>query len=178
MKLDIGTPRGQQTLADELDAVAIYESHYPQCRYIHTPKKEPADIDGLIVGRLDASLVCITETKCRYDTTLERFADVYNAEWLVTFTKIINGIRVGEALCVPFYGFLYIVPDRALLMRRIWSPQNGLEFARLVVRKTKTQATCNGGEAVRDNAFLEMTGVEPLFLKEGVRNEALYNHSP
>lgn len=168
MSLDINTPRGQQTLADEREAAAIYESNYPQCRYINTPKKEAGDVDGLIIGRVDPVLVCVTETKCRYDMTLDHFANVYNREWLVTFDKIIKGIRIGEALCVPFWGFLYIVPSKALLIRRIWSPQHGLEFMRLVVRKTKTQATCNGGEAVRDNAFLEMTGVEPLFLKEAV----------
>lgn len=167
-RLDINTPRGQQTLADERDAVAIYESHYPHCQYIHTPKATAADVDGLIVRYDDASLRCVAETKCRYDMTLEKFAAIYNGEWLVSFDKIAKGIRVGEALCVPFYGLLYIVPSKALLLRRIWSPENGLDFMRLVVRKTKTQATCNGGEAVRDNAFLEMLGVEPLFLKDVV----------
>ena len=43
--LDINTPRGQRTLGDERDAIAIYESHYPQCRYFHTPKQEAGDID-------------------------------------------------------------------------------------------------------------------------------------
>ena len=111
----------------------------------------------------------MAETKrLRYDMTLDQFAEAYREEWLVTFDKIIKGIKVAEALRVPFYGFLYIVQNRALLLRRLWSPRVGLEFARLVVRKTKTQATCNGRRScVRDNAFIDMTGTVPLFLKEG-----------
>jgi len=162
--LDVNTPRGQQTLADELDAIKIFESHYPQYRYIHTPKKEPGDIDGLVVSAT-RDLVAVVETKCRYDMTLEKFTETYGEEWLLTFDKIIKGMKVAEACRVPFYGFLYIVPSGALLIRRLWSPQAGLEFASLVIRKTKTQATINGGEAVRDNAFIDMTGVAPLYLK-------------
>jgi hypothetical protein len=165
--LDINTPRGQRTLADERLAVTIFESHHPACRYIHTPKAEAGDVDGIVIHLDEGTIRCVTETKCRYDMTLEKFHVDYNDEWLVTFDKIIKGMKIAEALRVPFYGFLFIVPDQALLMKRLWSPANGLEFSRLVVCKTRTQATVNGGEAMRDNAFLDMTGTLPLYLKGG-----------
>ena len=171
MSLDINTPRGQRTLADERAAVAIFESHYPQCRYFHTPKADAGDVDGIVCNLIEGRLVCVTETKCRYDMTLEHFAEAYNREWLVTFDKIIKGVKVAEALRIPFYGFLYIVQNKALLHRRLWSPVAGFEFASLMVRKTKTQATCNGGSATRDNAFIDMTGTVPLYLCEGSNDD-------
>jgi hypothetical protein len=166
--LDVNTPRGQQTLKDEDCAVAIFEQHHRQFIYVHTPKKEPGDIDGLIIAPGDATLVCVVETKCRYDVTLEQFIERYAETWLVTFDKIIKGMKIAEALRVPFYGFLYIVQDRALLIKRLWTPEGGLDMARLVVRKTTTQATVNGGTATRDNAFVDMQGIEPLYLNEVV----------
>jgi hypothetical protein len=165
--LDINTPRGQQTLADELDAVAIFESNYPECRYFHTPKQTRADVDGIVIHLETKNIRCVAETKCRYDMTLEKLAEAYNDEWLLTFDKIIRGIKLAEALCVPFYGLLYVVQDKALLAPRLWSPRAGLELG-LTIRKTKTQATCNGGEAVRDNAFINMTGIVPLYLREDI----------
>jgi hypothetical protein len=168
MALDINTPRGQKTLADEREAVAIFESHHPGCRYFDTTKQEAGDIDGVVCHLEKHSVSCVVETKCRYDVTLEQFCIDYSEEWLVTFDKIIKGMKIAEAMRVPLYGFLYIVQNRALLMRRLWSPANGLEFSRMMVRKTQTQATINGGQAVRDNAFLDMSGTTPLYLKEVV----------
>jgi hypothetical protein len=163
MILDVNSPRGQQTLADERDAIAIFESHHPQCRYCHTPKRDASDIDGVVVNLDDYSIRCVAETKCRYDVTLDQFRTVYADEWLVTFDKIIKGMKIAEAMRVPLYGFLYIVSDKVLLMKRLWSPLKGLEFDRRVVRKTRTQATCNGSQALRDNAFLDMTGIAALY---------------
>jgi hypothetical protein len=165
MALDINTPRGQQTLIDETKAVAIFESHHPRCLYANTPKKEAGDVDAVVVHLDEGDVKCVVETKCRYDVTLAQFHDEYSGKWLVTFDKILKGMKLAEALRVPLYGFLYIVKDKALLMRRLWSPAKGLE-AHMEIRKTKTQATVNGGEAVRDNAFLDMTGTVPLYLKE------------
>jgi hypothetical protein len=167
MMLDINTPRGQQTLKDEDDAVSIFEFFHPAYRYIHTPKREPGDVDGLIIK--SSGLTGVVETKCRYDVTLAQFVERYSEEWLVTFDKIIKGMKIAEALRVPFYGFLYIVQSKALLTKRLWTPDGGLDFTRMIVRKTKTQATVNGGTALRDNAFIDMRGVEPLFLDEVVR---------
>jgi len=162
-QLDINTPRGQLTLADEQAAVAIFESHYPQFQYVHTPKKKPSDIDGLIVNVSDATLVCVAETKCRYDMTLEKFGDAYGSKWLLTFEKFVKGYKLADSCRVPFYGFLYLVPSRCLLIKKLWSPQTGLDVE-FDVRKTQTQATINGGDALRDNAYIDMAGVEPLFM--------------
>jgi hypothetical protein len=165
--LDINTPRGQVTLLDEIAAVKIFESNHPGRRYFNTPKDDRSDVDGLIF-RIDTSvLTSVVETKCRYDMTLEKFAEVYGRKWLVTFDKILRGIKVAEALRVPFGGFLYIVPSRALLTQCIWKPDTGFDVD-LEVRKTTTQATVNGGMATRDNAFLDLLGVEPLYLREAV----------
>lgn len=163
--LDVNTPRGQQTLEDELAAVAIFERHYPHYQYIHTPKAEAGDIDGLIICPAESLLACVAETKCRYDMTLEKFEMSYGNKWLLTFEKFVKGYKLADACRVPYYGFLYIVPSRCLLIRRLWTPSGGLDVE-FDVRKTRTQATCNGGEALRDNAYIDMRGVDPLFMTE------------
>jgi hypothetical protein len=163
--LDINTPRGQLTLADEMAAVAIFHRHYPELRYIHTPKNDMSDIDGMVINHAEDALVCIAETKCRYDMTIEKFEVAYGRKWLVTFDKFVKGYKLADSCRVPFYGFLYIVPSKALLIKPLWTPQNKLEVD-LKVQKTETQATVNGGRALRDNAYIDMAGVEPLFMTE------------
>ena len=155
MTLDVNTQRGQQTLMDERAAVAIFHSNYPKTRYCDTPKHDIGDIDGVIINTDDWRVRGVAETKCRYDVTLAEFHVNYGDEWLVTFDKIIKGMKVAEAMRVPFFGFLYVVQSK------------GLEFEFVTVRKTRTQASVNGGSALRDNAFLNMSSVEPLYLREG-----------
>jgi hypothetical protein len=167
MTLDVNTQRGQQTLMDERAAVAIFHSNYPKTRYCDTPKHDVGDIDGVIINTDDWRVRGVAETKCRYDVTLAEFHVNYGDEWLVTFDKIIKGMKIAEAMRVPFFGFLYVVQSKALLIKKLWSPEKGLEFEFVTVRKTRTQASVNGGSALRDNAFLNMSSVEPLYLREG-----------
>lgn len=151
--LDINTPRGQVTLSDEMAAIALFQSVYPNSTYIKTAKDGRAIIDGLIAR--DGTFTAIVETKCRYDLTLDAFQKKFNSEWLVTFNKIEGGRRIADALIIPFWGFMYLVDDKLLLAKELYNPNTGWQATFRVV-KTPTRATCNGGTAMRDNAYIDM----------------------
>ena len=151
--LDINTTRGQETLADELVAIGMFEAEYPNSTYIKTAKDDCAIIDGLI--ERSGTIIGIAETKCRYNLSLDDFARKFGSQWLVTFDKIEGGRRLADALIVPFWGFLYLVTDRVLLIKKLYDPKAGW-LTSFEVRKSETQATCNGGKASRDNAYINM----------------------
>lgn len=153
MSLDILTQKGQQSVEQEKDAIAIWHHHYPSLRYCETPKKKPAAVDAVLINNANI-VVGVVETKCR-EMTLEEFNTRYKAQWLVTFAKVLHAIEVAEALQVKMMGFLYLVPDCVLLCKTIWSPDGGYEAA-FTVSKTETQKTINGGLIKRDNAFIDM----------------------
>jgi hypothetical protein len=156
--LDIATPRGQETLRQEMRAVDIFEQHYPACTFIPTPKDSPATIDCMIVRK--GALHAIAEVKCR-TMTLARFEGMYASQWLVTYDKIAGARQLADHLRVELWGLLYLVPDDLLLCKRLYRPGCGQDcgwLASFGVRKTDTQATVNGGNARRDNAFIDMVG--------------------
>jgi hypothetical protein len=150
--MDILTERGRETVKQEREAVAIWSSWFPSISYVHTPKDRPVPIDAMLVK--NGAIIGVVETKCR-QMSREQFYDDYKCEWLVTFDKIIAARRVAAELSVPLIGFLYLVPDQLLLVQKIWSPDEGFAVS-FFVDKTPTQATVNGGMAMRDNAYISM----------------------
>jgi hypothetical protein len=148
--LDINTPKGQETLTEELQAVALFTARYPQVSYVHTPKRGAATIDALLIKT--GQLCGIVETKCRRMTRgqLRSFGN----EWLVTWDKIDGARRIAAGVGVPLFGFLYLVPDRTLLVVTI-ADSNGSLVSSVRVEATQTQRTVNGGLAIRNNAFID-----------------------
>jgi hypothetical protein len=106
-------------------------------------------------------VVAVVEQKSRFDVTLEDFRTAYRNTWLVTHEKLVAARAYAAEYHVPLYGFLWIVKDKTLLIQRI-TDRAGAWVARFDVRKTKTQATVNGGTAVRDNAYIDMDGCRTL----------------
>ena len=147
MSLDILTPRGQVSLADE-QAVARWFNEFPSCQYVQTPKDSPAAVDAVLVKH--EKIIGVAETKCRYNLTLAKFQNEFDNEWLITWEKVRIGLEMAKGLCVPLYGFLYLVDDDTLLVQEL--------SAGILLRDfTATQRTINGGVAVRENAFIRMT---------------------
>ena len=155
MGLDILTPRGQQTLKDEDTAVGIWELANPGYRYCRTPKDSASAVDGVIIDR-KGLIHGVVETKCRYDLSEEMFRDTFKGEWLVTMDKLTRGADAARMLCVPYYGFLYLVDSRTLLTRKI-ADSTGQFCVRLRCDNTQTRKTVNGGEIVRANAYIDMS---------------------
>jgi hypothetical protein len=156
--LDIETPLGQETLDHERRSIELWARNYPNLYYCETPKDRPASVDGILTTR-DDRIVAVVEQKSR-DTTLRQLA-AWDCEWLVTQSKIDKGRDLAMHLCVPFLGFLYLIPDDALVVRRI-ANENGSWAATIRTEATRTRATVNGGSIIRENAYIDMTGASVL----------------
>ena len=151
--LDVLTINGQKSIADEQNAKAIFIRNFPQYSYIETPKAKAADVDAFLTK--NGVIEAIIETKCRYDVTLEEFNQRYEGQWLVTFDKLERAKILAKILKIDVVGFLYIVKSRTLLIQKIIG--DGEYIGRIVIDKTKTQKTINGGSIERINAFIDMT---------------------
>jgi hypothetical protein len=89
--------------------------------------------------------------------TFAAFVAERESSWLITYEKIEGGRRLADLMQVPFWGFLYFVKDHLLLAKKLYDPKAGW-LAAFEVRCTETQATVNGGNAKRFNAFIDMRG--------------------
>lgn len=156
--MDILTARGQETLVQEREAASLFCSAFKGYGYVSTPKDEPCIIDALLIK--DLELKAVAETKCR-QMTLGTFVRTFNSEWLVTWHKLQGASHIAGLLCVPLYGFLYLVPSRTLLIRRLWDHVTGWAVP-MRVEDTVTQATVNGGTALRTNAFIDMSDAKQV----------------
>ena len=156
--LDVNTPKGQQTLQHELRAVELWNYHYPQFTYVHTPKDGPAYVDAVIVDN-EAQVVAVVEQKSR-NMTLEQLQK-WDNEWLITFDKIEAGRYVGNALGVSYIGFLYLIPDDLLIIQQI-SDGQGKWTCEYRLDTTETQETINGGLITRLNAYINLDNAQHL----------------
>ena len=94
------------------------------------------------------------ESKCRKMT--RRQLAQWGNEWLVTYEKIQHGATLARTLGVPFYGFLYLVPDGIILTVKIADKQGDF-LPRIRLERTETQRTINGGKIVRTNAYIDIS---------------------
>jgi hypothetical protein len=157
MSLDINTPRGQESVAEENEMLDILHSNFNSL-FIHTPIKSAASIDGIIIK--DNSLTGLFESKCRRDT-LQTFQTQYNNEWLVSFHKLQAGATLSKLMCVPFFGFLYLVPDKIILIIKLTDDQ-GKFIAKIRIDQRKTSACCNGGTMIDTCGFINISGAKQI----------------
>jgi hypothetical protein len=161
--MDVLTARGQLTLVDERIAANAF-SRATRIEYVRTPDDQPAKADAVLVR--DGRLIGLVETKCRYDLTLEQFRSRFANEWLVTMDKIESSKALAAGLCVPLYGFLFLVSSGVLLTKKI-AGADGQYECKFRVDRTETQATVNGGRARRVNAFINMAGATEFPVQAG-----------
>ena len=150
--MDILTPLGQQAAQQELEAAAIFEENFPDIKYVHTPKDKPAKVDAVLTK--DGEICAVVETKCR-NFSMEKFKKEYWMQWLLTQDKVMQAVEVAASLHVPFVGFLYMVPDKTLMVLRISEP-DGTLCADMGHANTYTKETVNGGRVLRHNVFVSM----------------------
>jgi len=156
--MDILTPKGQETLTQEREAISLFLRGFPGFEFIETPKDTPADIDGFITK--NGIIISGVEIKCR-NMTADELASKYRHQWLVTAHKLDRGVSVCERLGTDFRGFLYLVPDKMLFIVPIFSYKDGW-LIEPEYEITKTQATVNGGHAERLNAYVDVSGAKVI----------------
>ncbi len=151
--MDILTPKGLETLAQEREAISLFLQSFPGFEFIETPKDTPADIDGFVTR--DGTIISGVEVKCR-NMTADELASKYQHQWLVTAHKLDRCVALCRRLGVDFRGFLYLVPDKMLFIVPIFSYKDGW-LIEPEYEMTKTQATVNGGIAERLNAYIDVS---------------------
>ena len=151
--MDILTPKGQETLKQDRMAVGLFTSTFPKFQFVETPKDRPALIDGFI--HQEGILLSGVEVKCR-NMTASDLAGKFKNRWLITHEKVEQGISLCNKLGVDYRGFLYLVPDRLLMVVPIWAYGRGF-VSDIEIEETVTQATVNGGTALRLNAFIDVS---------------------
>lgn len=159
--LDINTPKGQKSLEHERAAHVIIENKW-NVSVVETPKDSIAVGDGFLIK--DGLIKAFFETKCRYDMTYEDL--VNRGSWLVTYSKIEKCKRVSKLLCVPFIGFLYLLPNsdpqqKILLYWKITNKDGEYDFE-FDVQDQHTQQTINGGETLRKNAYFPISQMKQV----------------
>ena len=151
--MDIKTPKGRQTLDDEAKAASLFSTRYPQYSYCETPKDEPASVDAVLVQ--NKQIRAVVETKCRYDMTFVQLITDREAQWMISFDKIIKGKTVSAHLGVPFLGFLYLVPQDILIVTKI-TDERGEIVCKMSVTERLTQRTVNGGTNRKTIALINL----------------------
>lgn len=163
MSLDVNTPRGRESVIAAFDAASIFELNNPDMRYIPFPESTMAAVDGILEHRGIA--IALVEMKCRKLTRAK--LREWDDEWLVTASKIRKGKMLALEHQIPLVGFLYLVPDELLLTQKIYQPPKGKWCVRIRFKSSETQATINGGIAIRENAFIDMSRAK-IFSMEGL----------
>lgn len=149
--MDIMTPNGQAAMAQEQACYAIFTAR-TGVKVIQTKKDRPAAVDGVLTK--DDTIVGVLEQKTR-SVTFETMMGDWGGRWLVTASKIEKARDIAVAMCAPLIGFLYLAPSRMLLVQKIATP-DGEWATEIGFEETWTQATCNGGQALRVNAFISV----------------------
>lgn len=152
MTLDINTPRGQESLAQEQEMLAIIRRNAPAFEFAQTPKEYSADVDGVVTKQ--NTLVAVFESKCR-NMTQHDLSWNFDNEWLITYEKLVKGASIARAFQIPFVGYLYLIPDKKVLSTVICN-KNGDLIPKIRIERTETQKTVNGGLVTRTNAYVSM----------------------
>ena len=145
--MDIKTEKGKQSLLYEDKMLNTIKEKY-NIDIIETDKDSPALCDGFMVQ--NGIITGVFESKCRNATvqTFEKWGS-----WLITYEKLDGLAWMSNKLCISAFGFVYCIQDDAILMWRI-TDREGNYIVELDLKKSKTQATINGGQAERVNAYL------------------------
>ena len=152
--MDCKTPEGKKFMTHASDAVEIFNRNALNgTKFVYTHPDAPATLDGIIVTK--GIVNGVVEIKSRQNT----FEEICNFEnhsgWLISANKILAGKKASEYFSCPFYGFLYCIPDKELYIIRIFNADTS-NACPYEIKETKTQATCNGGDAERQNAYVKL----------------------
>jgi len=153
MNLDINTPRGREAAQDQSDAIDIVFGSNLLTDFIPTNDRGPARVDGIITHK--GSIYGVAEIKSRRDMNLVMLMEQRSGEWLLTYDKLIDICSASRLFGAMGFGMLYLPADEAVIMVSLTNSVGDV-LCKHRIASTVTQATCNGGSAVRKNAFINV----------------------
>jgi hypothetical protein len=154
--LDCLTERGQEFLRRQRLIGGRWAAHWHHF-YVPLPDHRESEIDALFAND-DLQTVGFAEIKTR-DLMLTQLYDL--GSYLITHTKLLNGIDLSARLCLPFFVIVGLWPEEEIVWWKI-TDDTGKTLTHYDVRTTTTQATCHGGTAERANAFLPLDQMKRL----------------
>ena len=154
--LDINTKRGQESLRDEHEMLRYIQDKF-NVKFVESPKDKSSACDGFICQNY--KIVGLFESKCRYDMDSSLLKK--RNSWLITHQKLLECQTLSRLLKIPFVGFLYLVSDKTIYSCKI-TDENGDFIIKYDVKKTITRKTINGGEIIRENAFIPVKDLNEL----------------
>lgn len=157
--MDINTPRGQRTRELEAHIIRNFPSMLPGFGYLETDKEFDAKNDGILYSSKRNTIYSVCETKCR-DMSITELEKRHNWFWLITWDKCERCAHVAREMRCYFTGILYCVSSGDVLMRHLYDGRADKWLVEYFVKETTTQATVNGGTALRENGFFDMRGAK------------------
>ena len=103
--------------------------------------------------------VCVGCSEHKVRTHSRQQMRAWGETYLITAKKLTDGLSVSRLLSVPFYVVALLIPDD---MCYAWHITDEGSWEQ---RETKTQNTCEGGVAVRKNAFLDFQKADAFPLR-------------
>lgn len=153
--LDADTPKGRDAIRWARRGAAAFLRAYPTLRLAETDQSEPADVDGILYSMFEGNTIKgVLEIKTRY-MTLDHLMGSFSGEWLITKDKIDRGMDIAHGLRCSFIGLL-VLPNSKICMSRLIADKNKNIMCVMREEVTKTDASVNGGEVTRLNAFIDM----------------------
>ncbi len=149
MNLDCNTSNGRRFIAYQHECLAAFcKSKKVSC--ITTNDTLSADIDAIFYRD---SVLAVGECKTRQLTRkqLQQFGS-----YLVSYSKIEKLVSVSKSLQCCGLLIVYLIPDKTIFWCKVCDAKGNL-LVDLDRKHTVTQATCNGGNVVRDNAYIPIS---------------------
>lgn len=149
MHLDCNTSNGRRFIAYQHECLAAFcKSKKVSC--ITTNDTLSADIDAIFYRD---SVLAVGECKTR-QLTLKQLKQF--GSYLISYSKIEKLVSVSKSLQCSGLLIVYLIPDATIVWCKVCDTQ-GKILVDLSRKTTTTQATCNGGTAVRENAYIPVS---------------------
>lgn len=161
---DIESPRGKIACQQEDECIRIFE-HYSgkRLRYQSLRASHIAcPIDAVVWEQppyeQHAIPKILVEQKSRTES-LHIFKTKYQWEWMITYSKVEQGVALAKMLKVAYYGLLYLASERLMVVVKILDAAGNFT-RKMDILWTPSKENCNGGWVWRWNAFIDLTGAK------------------
>lgn len=152
--LDCNTPKGREYIKYQHNCLTKF-CNTKGITYSSTNDKKHADVDAILIKE---QIVGVCEVKCRNDT-LEQIIDY--GSYLITNEKIKKLQIISKSLQCHGLLIVYFIPNDIISYWYICDTDGNMLFD-YDIKISETQATCNGGKASRQNAYLPLQQMKTL----------------
>lgn len=153
--LNVLTPKGRK-FEEDTRIILTEVSEKLKIGFCFFPITSHSFVDGFV--HKDNTLLSVFEAKYRnasYDENKIKFRGKHYDEYLITATKIDDGVEIAKKVMLDYHIFVILTESKHMLSFKIYDAKKDkvIDHKR---EKTKTQFGANGGVANRINAFIKV----------------------